>query len=433
MNVVTTLIEEDEQDVADAGLGLIQMLGDGFQGDLGGVLHRVTVDTSADGRKAYGARAAFFGKVETGAVAAGKLAGFAVLPAAIDRTNGVENVMGRKGARTSHDGAAGGTSAGPFANLIELAHDGGAAGAVDRAIDAPTSAESGIGGVSDRIDADFGDIADQKAELLSVRKFDLHVLSWHGLIAEWHRAARQQDSEGARSRGSYSKELEPSRALVLFDIDGTLIRRAGEHHRQALVEAVRRTVGIETTTDGVPVSGMLDRDILTVMMTRAGMKPAAIRQAMPIVIEHAQSIYVRTSPVLERKVCPGVRRALWRLERRGAVIGLVTGNLTRIGWRKMERAGIRHYFRYGAFAELAKDRAGLVRIAIRHARREGWIGRETSISLIGDHPNDVRAARANDIRAVAVATGLIPMEELRTHAPDILLPDLRSLAMEMLF
>ena len=246
-------------------------------------------------------------------------------------------------------------------------------------------------------------------------------------------AARQQDSEGARSRGSYSKELEPSRALVLFDIDGTLIRRAGEHHRQALVEAVRRTVGIETTTDGVPVSGMLDRDILTVMMTRAGMKPAAIRQAMPIVIEHAQSIYVRTSPVLERKVCPGVRRALWRLERRGAVIGLVTGNLTRIGWRKMERAGIRHYFRYGAFAELAKDRAGLVRIAIRHARREGWIGRETSISLIGDHPNDVRAARANDIRAVAVATGLIPMEELRTHAPDILLPDLRSLAMEMLF
>jgi phosphoglycolate phosphatase-like HAD superfamily hydrolase len=168
------------------------------------------------------------------------------------------------------------------------------------------------------------------------------------------------------------------------------------------------------------------------MMTRAGMKPGAIRKAMPVVIQHAQSIYVRSSPDLASKVCPGVRRVLGRLQRRGVVIGLVTGNLTRIGWRKMERAGLRPYFRFGAFAELAKDRAGLVRFAIRHARREGWIGRDTRISLIGDHPNDVRAAKANGIRAVAVATGLVGFEELQTHSPDIIVPDLRSLALEML-
>jgi phosphoglycolate phosphatase-like HAD superfamily hydrolase len=153
---------------------------------------------------------------------------------------------------------------------------------------------------------------------------------------------------------------------------------------------------------------------------------------MPVVIQHAQSIYVRSSPDLASKVCPGVRRVLGRLQRRGVVIGLVTGNLTRIGWRKMERAGLRPYFRFGAFAELAKDRAGLVRFAIRHARREGWIGRDTRISLIGDHPNDVRAAKANGIRAVAVATGLVGFEELQTHSPDIIVPDLRSLALEML-
>jgi len=32
-------------------------------------------------------------------------------------------------------------------------------------------------------------------------------------------------------------------ALVLFDIDGTLVRRAGPHHRQALVDAVHRVTG----------------------------------------------------------------------------------------------------------------------------------------------------------------------------------------------
>jgi phosphoglycolate phosphatase len=232
--------------------------------------------------------------------------------------------------------------------------------------------------------------------------------------------------------GRYSKRLERSTALVLFDIDGTLLRRAGQHHREALVEAIRRTTGVETTTEGVPVAGMLDRDILTVMMTRSGMKPGKIRQAMPEVVERAQSIYVSSSPMLARKVCPGVRRLLGRLARRGAVMGLVTGNLTRIGWRKMERAGLRPYFRFGAFAELAKDRAGLVRFAIRHARREGWIARGSNISLVGDHPNDVRAAQANGIRSVAVATGLASLEELQSCRPDVALPDLRSLALEML-
>jgi phosphoglycolate phosphatase len=224
--------------------------------------------------------------------------------------------------------------------------------------------------------------------------------------------------------------LKQSDALVLFDIDGTLIRRAGPHHREALVEAIRRTAQVETSTEGVPVAGMLDRDILTSMMLTAGMSRAAIRRVMPEVVARAQSIYVRRVPDISKKVCPGVRNLLRRLTARGVVIGLVTGNLSRIGWRKMERAGLRKYFRFGAFAELARDRAGLVRVAIRRARKERWINRESPITLIGDHPNDVLAARANGIRAVAVGTGIVPLEELRTHSPLIAIPDLRSLTLD---
>jgi phosphoglycolate phosphatase-like HAD superfamily hydrolase len=106
--------------------------------------------------------------------------------------------------------------------------------------------------------------------------------------------------------------------------------------------------------------------------------------------------------------------------------------LTRIGWKKMERAGLRSYLRFGAFAELARDRAGLVRIAVKHARREGWIQAKSPIALIGDHPNDILAAKANRVRSIAVATGVITAEELATHSPDVLVPDLRSLSMEML-
>src|SRR6266516_4807712 len=70
--------------------------------------------------------------------------------------------------------------------------------------------------------------------------------------------------------------MAATNALVLFDIDGTLIRRAGPHHRQALVDAVRGATGVETTTDGVHVAGMLDGEILNMMMQRADPLPAVV-------------------------------------------------------------------------------------------------------------------------------------------------------------
>lgn len=224
----------------------------------------------------------------------------------------------------------------------------------------------------------------------------------------------------------------PPRALVLFDIDGTLVRKAGPHHREALVEAVRKATGLETTTEGIPVQGMLDRDILTVMLRSAGASPAFIRNHMPGVVEHAQKIYVRNCPDLRKKVCPGVRMLLYRLKRRGIPVGLVTGNLTRIGWMKMQRAGLKHYLRFGAFAELARDRAGLVKIALQEARRQGWIDKTTPVSLVGDHPNDILAAKANRVRSIAVATGLVGAEELAKHSPDVLVPDLSQITLETL-
>jgi len=224
--------------------------------------------------------------------------------------------------------------------------------------------------------------------------------------------------------------LSQAPALALFDIDGTLLRRTGPHHREALVEAIRRVTGFDTTTDGIPLYGMLDPDILREMLRRAGAPARLTREALPAIIAAAQRIYRRSCPVLTRRTCPGVRRLLARFERRGIVMELVTGNLTRIGWWKLERTGLRQYFRFGAFGEMARDRAGLVRLALRRARQEGWIGPATPVCLIGDAPADILAARANGVRSISVATGLLPIEELRAYSPDVMLEDLRGLRLE---
>ena len=95
------------------------------------------------------------------------------------------------------------------------------------------------------------------------------------------------------------------RALVLLDIDGTLVRRAGSHHRDDLVEGVRRVTELETTTAGIPVQGMLDPDILTIMLKNAG----------------ASRHYVRVCPEIQEKRCPSVIAVLDRLFRSSILLG----------------------------------------------------------------------------------------------------------------
>jgi phosphoglycolate phosphatase len=216
-------------------------------------------------------------------------------------------------------------------------------------------------------------------------------------------------------------------ALILFDIDGTLVRRTGPHHRQALVDAVRQIAGVETTTEGIPVHGMLDPDILTAMMQAAGLEEMRIRAAMPEIIEAAQDIYQDSVPDLRDKTCPGVAALLAQLRARRTALALVTGNLTRIGWRKLERAGLNDQFLFGAFGEMAPTRSGLARLAIERARREGLVKGESQIALIGDATQDILAARENGIRSIAVRTGITPPEELENCAPDLLLDDLTHL------
>jgi phosphoglycolate phosphatase len=55
------------------------------------------------------------------------------------------------------------------------------------------------------------------------------------------------------------------------------------------------------------------------------------------------------------------------------------------------------------------------------------VARNCRVSLIGDHPNDIEAAKRNGFQAVAVATGLTSAEELQRWEPDILVRDLTEL------
>lgn len=224
-----------------------------------------------------------------------------------------------------------------------------------------------------------------------------------------------------------------SRAFVLFDIDGTLIRRAGPHHKRALTEAVRLVTGKSASLDHIPTQGMLDSELFRLMLEEIGVAEDEITVHLPELARVAQQVYLNDHPDdLTDKLCPGAPGLLVQLKEAGIPVALVTGNLSAIAWRKMELCGLRSYFILGAFAEQGHRRADLVGVALADAHNRAIAGPATRVSLIGDHQNDIRAARAHSIRAVATATGFSRYEELFAERPDILVRDLTELTVEQL-
>jgi phosphoglycolate phosphatase len=224
-----------------------------------------------------------------------------------------------------------------------------------------------------------------------------------------------------------------SKSLVLFDIDGTLMRGAGPHHKQALIDGVRKITGLLTTLDDVDTSGRLDRDLILSMLRAAGESERSARAQLRAIMRECQDCYLATCVSdLTPFLCRGVLDALQELKVRGAVMGLVTGNLSSIGRKKVELAGLDSFFSVGAFAEDGRTRARLAQVAAWRARRAGFSLKDARISLIGDHANDVEAARANGFQSVAVASGVLSFDELAVTKPDILVHHLGELELSKL-
>jgi phosphoglycolate phosphatase-like HAD superfamily hydrolase len=208
--------------------------------------------------------------------------------------------------------------------------------------------------------------------------------------------------------------------LLLWDIDGTLLRRASVEHAQALREALTEVHGLEPeSVHYVSYAGRTDGAIARDQLLRGGIDSAAVDAGIVQVQAAARRRYEQLCPPdLSALVSGGIAELLAELaglpER--FRLSLLTGNFEPIARLKLERAGIGSHFPpgQGAFGSDAEDRNQLPAIARRRAGAldgaRPWPRERTLI--IGDTPRDVAAARADGLRCVAVATGPFTVAEL---------------------
>jgi phosphoglycolate phosphatase-like HAD superfamily hydrolase len=211
----------------------------------------------------------------------------------------------------------------------------------------------------------------------------------------------------------------------LFDIDGTLLRSRDRVHFDSFREGVERVTGFEVTLAGVPLAGNTDTAILREACRQAGIPPEVLEQRMGAILDAMCEVVAKRRHDLDLVRMPGVEDVLRCLARRGALLGVATGNLETIGWIKIEQAGLREWFRFGGFSDRFPDRAELIGQAARKARE--LAGSDASVCVVGDTPRDIEAARANSLPVIAVATGRYSFDELLEHQPEVCATSLADL------
>jgi phosphoglycolate phosphatase len=210
--------------------------------------------------------------------------------------------------------------------------------------------------------------------------------------------------------------------LVLWDIDGTLVRTAG-HGRYAFDEAFRAVVGHDP--EPVDFAGRTDKEIALTML-------AGEPDRLPRVLEElAGALELRKDAMREDGYAyPGVPEVLEALHRRDDVIqSLLTGNIQANAVIKVSAFGLERWldFEVGAYGSDPHDRRSDL-VAVARERAAAKYGEPTGAVLVGDTPLDVSAAQDAGSRAVAVATGFADPEALRASGPDAFLDDLSDTA-----
>ena len=199
------------------------------------------------------------------------------------------------------------------------------------------------------------------------------------------------------------------KGLILFDIDGTLLRAPGG--RAAFAQAFKEAFGWEQGVEHINFYGATDLNVFRGICVERGVESTPD-------MEHA--FFDRLAPALDSRLTerpptlfPNVENILRKVSAHWK-LGLVTGNIEATAWAKLHHAGIAHYFDFGGFGCTHADRAEIARQALKVSGVE----RPGKVFLIGDTPSDISAAKVNGFISIAVATGGFNPQELEKAGAD---------------
>lgn len=208
--------------------------------------------------------------------------------------------------------------------------------------------------------------------------------------------------------------------IPLFDIDGTLFKTANPVHRDAFEYAFKKTYGINAKQTDISPEGKVDNQIILEVLEKHGISEKEIKQKIKDATKEMTIYFEENKNSVNPEILPGVINLLKKLRHKNIPIGMLTGNVEEIAWIKIEKAGLKDFFDFGAFGDKAFKRVELVEHAKNNAEKAlNKCFKTTDFVIIGDTPRDIECAKDAGINVIAVSTGIYPFEELLNEKPNL--------------
>jgi len=209
-------------------------------------------------------------------------------------------------------------------------------------------------------------------------------------------------------------------ALLLFDIDGTLIDGKGTG-RRAANRAFKEFFNIDGAFDNMPMMGRTDEYLWRKACKMKGIPIQEYEQKKQLLLKkYYNYLEEELAGCKDAHLHIGVKELIEESAKKHN-LGLLTGNFEKSAKIKVKHFGIDKYFPVGAFADDSEDRNKLPVFAIKRA--ENFYKKKFNndeIYIIGDTQFDIECAKKNGLISVAVATGGMSYETLRKWHPDYL-------------
>lgn len=212
--------------------------------------------------------------------------------------------------------------------------------------------------------------------------------------------------------------------LLMWDIDGTLLRNKGAGRRamNRAFEQMMGDAGCRDAFDRIQMAGGLDLHFIHEVFAEQGVDRSHLEEYLSLYYAHLKEEVGDGQSIL----MPNVRNMLERARRTDSLYNaLGTGNLELGARIKLDLFDLNSYFPVGGFCYGLVERYQVLQDGVERARKHYAVDfAPERVVIIGDTVRDIEAARKIGAKVIAVATGGNSYEMLEAAKPDLLLADL---------
>lgn len=215
-------------------------------------------------------------------------------------------------------------------------------------------------------------------------------------------------------------KLTVRKRLLLWDIDGTLVRTSRPSSLNPHVNALKR-LGYSVSNQPFELSGSTDYEVIIELLkiNKISITENKLREVFIEIDKEAQKLDL----ISEFNLFPGVRSMLDKLSALEWSNGILTGNTYDRMISKLQSSNIIQYFSNELMfsCNFGDSRKDICKNAVRTIDKELY----QKVYIIGDTPKDILAARSIGFPVISVASGNYSSSDLSNYDPDLLIRSLK--------